>query len=318
MSSANNSDLVLVSGTSNPDLSARVAAYHQQDLADIDVRRFADGELFVEIKENVRGRDVFVIQSTCSPANENLMELLIIIDALKRASANRITAVLPYYGYARQDRKVSPRTPITAKLVADILVAAGTDRVLTIDLHAGQIQGFFDVPVDNIFATPVLLPYIQQKLGDENVVMVSPDAGGVERARAYAKRTGSELAICDKRRERANQAEVMSVIGDVEGKKCVLVDDMVDTAGTITQAAAALRKFGAVDVLALATHGVFSGPAIERLQNGEITEMVVTDTIPLRNGDDAGGRIKVLSVADLIGEAIARIHESNSVSSLFI
>lgn len=311
-----NDGLVLVAGTSHPQLAERVAVARGKTLAAIDIRRFSDGEIFVEIKENVRGRDVFVIQSTCSPANENLMELLIITDALKRASAKRITAVLPYYGYARQDRKVLPRTPITAKLVADLMVASGINRVLTIDLHAGQIQGFFNVPVDNLFATPVLLPYIEERVGKRELVMVSPDAGGVERARAYAKRLGAQLAICDKRRPKANQAEVMSVIGDVDGKVCVLVDDMVDTAGTITQAASALKKSGAVEVYALATHGVLSGPAIERLRDSDIEELVISDTIPL--GDDAGGKIKTITVANLIGEAIARIHEGASVSSLFI
>lgn len=306
----------MVGGTAHPQLAADVAAYHSRSLAQMDVRRFSDGEIFVEINENVRGRDIFVIQSTCAPANENLMELLIITDALKRASAARITAVIPYFGYARQDRKVSPRTPITAKLVADLMVAAGIHRVVTIDLHAGQIQGFFNVPVDNLFAIPVILPYIQKHWGGQDIVMVSPDAGGVERARAYAKRLNAGLAICDKRRPKANQAEVMLVIGDVEGKVCILVDDMVDTAGTITQAAAALKKFGAGDVYALATHGVLSGPAFERIQQSEIKEMLVTDTIPVQK--DAGGKLKTVSVANLIGEAIARIHEGSSVSSLFI
>lgn len=311
--------LILMGGTSHPDLASAVAAYQGKKLAEVDIRRFADGEIFVEIKENVRGSDVFVIQSTCAPANEHLMELLIIIDALKRASAKRITAVIPYYGYARQDRKVSPRTPITAKLVADVLVTAGATRVLTVDLHAGQIQGFFNCPVDNLFATPVLLPYIQKKLGDKDKVMVSPDAGGVERARAYAKRIGAGLAICDKRRPKANQAEVTTVIGDVEGKTCVLVDDMVDTAGTITQAAKALKAAGAEAVYGLATHGVLSGPALERIANSELEEMVITDTIPLKQEPNAaGGKIKVLSVANLLGEAIERIYTGSSVSSLFI
>ncbi|RMF19552.1 MAG: ribose-phosphate pyrophosphokinase [Candidatus Dadabacteria bacterium] len=307
---------VLVAGTSNPALARQVADYVGRPLTAIDIRRFSDGEIFVEVQENVRGRDVFVIQSTCAPANEHLMELLIIADALKRASASRITAVLPYYGYARQDRKVQPRTPITAKLVADLLVAAGIGRVLTMDLHAGQIQGFFNVPVDNLFATPVLLPYIQERLDGQDIVVVSPDAGGVERARAYAKRIGAGLAICDKRRPKANQAEVTTIIGDVEGKGCVLVDDMIDTAGTMTKAAAALRANGAGDVLALATHGVLSGPAIDRIRDSVITELVITDTIPLQ--DDAGGKIRVVSVAGILGEAISRTHVGASVSSLFI
>ena len=307
---------VLVAGTSNPALAQKVADYAGRTLTAIDIRRFSDGEIFVEVQENVRGRDVFVIQSSCAPANEHLMELLIIADALKRASARRITAVLPYYGYARQDRKVQPRTPITAKLVADLLVAAGIGRVLTMDLHAGQIQGFFDVPVDNLFATPVLLPYIQERLDGQDIVVVSPDAGGVERARAYAKRIGAGLAICDKRRPRANQAEVTTIIGDVEGKGCVLVDDMIDTAGTMTKAAEALRNNGASEVFALATHGVLSGPAIDRIRDSVITELVITDTIPLK--DDAGGKIRVVSVADILGEAISRTHIGASVSSLFI
>lgn len=310
--------LVLMAGTSNPVLAANVAAFHGKALGPVTLRRFSDGEVFVEIEENVRGRDVFVIQSTCAPANDNLMEMLIMIDALRRASAHRITAVLPYFGYARQDRKSSPRTPISAKLVADLIVAAGTDRVLTIDLHAGQIQGFFNIPVDNLYATPVLLPWLQKTLGDREVVMVSPDAGGVERARAFAKRLNAGLAICDKRRPKANQAEVTTVIGDVEGKVAVLVDDMVDTAGTITQAAAALKRAGAIEVYATATHGVLSGPALDRIRESEIRELVITDSIPLADPDRAGGKVRVLSVANLLGEAIERIYQETSVSSLFI
>lgn len=310
--------LVLMAGSSNPELAANVAAFHGKGLGNVTLRRFSDGEVFVEIHENVRGRDVFVLQSTSSPANDNLMEMLIMIDALRRASAHRITAVLPYFGYARQDRKSSPRTPISAKLVADLIVAAGTDRVLTIDLHAGQIQGFFNIPVDNIYATPVLLPWLQKNLGDRDVVMVSPDAGGVERARAFAKRLNAGLAICDKRRPKANQAEVTSVIGDVEGKVAILVDDMIDTAGTITQAASALKRDGAVEVYATATHGVLSGPALDRIRDSDITELVITDTIPLRDPERAAGKIRVLSVANLLAEAVERIYQETSVSSLFI
>jgi ribose-phosphate pyrophosphokinase len=307
-----------MAGSSNPELAANVAAFHGKSLGNVTLRRFSDGEVFVEIHENVRGRDVFVLQSTSAPANDNLMEMLIMIDALRRASAHRITAVLPYFGYARQDRKSSPRTPISAKLVADLIVAAGTDRVLTVDLHAGQIQGFFNIPVDNLYAMPVLLPWVQKTLGDRDVVMVSPDAGGVERARAFAKRLNAGLAICDKRRPKANQAEVTSVIGDVEGKVAILVDDMIDTAGTITQAAAALKRAGAAEVYATATHGVLSGPALDRIRDSEITELVITDTIPLRDSDRATGKVRVLSVANLLGEAVERIYQETSVSSLFI
>ena len=310
--------LVLMAGSSNPELAANVAAFHGKSLGNVTLRRFSDGEVFVEIHENVRGRDVFVLQSTSAPANDNLMEMLIMIDALRRASAHRITAVLPYFGYARQDRKSSPRTPISAKLVADLIVAAGTDRVLTVDLHAGQIQGFFNIPVDNLYAMPVLLPWVQKTLGDRDVVMVSPDAGGVERARAFAKRLNAGLAICDKRRPKANQAEVTSVIGDVEGKVAILVDDMIDTAGTITQAAAALKRAGAAEVYATATHGVLSGPALDRIRDSDITELVITDTIPLRDSDRAAGKVRVLSVANLLGEAVERIYQETSVSSLFI
>lgn len=310
--------LVLMAGSSNPELAANVAAFHGKGLGNVTLRRFSDGEVFVEIHENVRGRDVFVLQSTSAPANDNLMEMLIMIDALRRASAHRITAVLPYFGYARQDRKSSPRTPISAKLVADLVVAAGTDRVLTVDLHAGQIQGFFNIPVDNLYAMPVLLPWVQKTLGDRDVVMVSPDAGGVERARAFAKRLNAGLAICDKRRPKANQAEVTSVIGEVEGKVAILVDDMIDTAGTITQAAAALKRAGAAEVYATATHGVLSGPALDRIRDSDITELVITDTIPLRNSDRAAGKVRVLSVANLLGEAVERIYQETSVSSLFI
>ena len=272
----------------------------------------------MEIKENVRGADVFVIQSTCPPVNEYLMELLIIIDALRRASARRITAVMPYYGYARQDRKTAPRTPITAKLVANLLTVAGARRVLTMDLHAGQIQGFFDIPVDHLFAAPVLLDYIKDTFRDEELVIVSPDAGGVERARAYAKRLGAGIAIVDKRRLRPNESEVMHVVGEVKGKVAIILDDMVDTAGTMCQAAQALKDQGAKEVHGMATHPVLSGPALERINNSVLKSLVITDTIPLREEARNIKKIKVLSVAELLGEAIRRIHADDSVSSLFV
>ena len=273
--------------------------------------------MFVEVKESVRGMEVYVIQSTCTPVNKNLMELLVMMDALKRASAHAITAVIPYYGYARQDRKVAPRTPITAKLIADLITTAGATRVLCMDLHAGQIQGFFNVPVDNLYATPVLLDYIQKNYRD-NTVIVSPDAGGVERARAFAKRLQTNFAIIDKRRPAPNVAEIMNIIGDVAGKICIIMDDMIDTAGTITQAADALMKHGAKEVYACCTHPVLSGPAIERLKKAPIKEVIVTNTIPL--SDEARGlkKIKSLTVAPLLGEAIKRIHYGESVSSLFV
>lgn len=312
--------LVLLSGSSNLPLAERVAEYHKKPLATAEIRRFSDGEVFVEIQENVRGRDVFVIQSTSTPANDHLMELLILIDALRRASAERITAVLPYYGYARQDRKVSPRTPITAKLVADLLVAAGTHRVLTMDLHAGQIQGFFNIPVDNLYATPVLLPYMKEHYGGngEDLVIVSPDAGGVERARAFAKRLNADLAVCDKRRPAPNQAEIMRIVGDVRGKTALLVDDMIDTGGTIIRAAEALLDAGALSVSAFATHAVLSGNAVERLGDSPLREVVVTDTIDARKKIAGNPKFKVLSVGELLGEAILRIYQETSVSSLFV
>ena len=282
-----------------------------------EVRRFSDGEIAVEITENVRGGDVFVVQSICSPGNDNLMELLLMLDAFKRASARRITAVVPYYGYARQDRKVSPRVPISAKLVADLITTAGATRVLTVDLHAGQIQGFFNVPVDNVYATPVLLQYLRERLGRREVTVISPDAGGVERARAFAKRLDASLAIIDKRRSRPNEVAEMQIIGDVDGRAAVIVDDMVDTAGTLSAAAAAVRAAGAPIVLACATHPVLSGPAMARLTASSIDELVVTDTIPLR-GDNPSSKIRVLSVAPLLGEAIRRTHEEASISSLFV
>jgi ribose-phosphate pyrophosphokinase len=307
----------LFSGNSNPALAEAVAGYLGVPLGRAKVTSFSDGEIQVEIQENVRGLDCFVMQSTCAPANRHLMELLIMVDALRRSSARRITAVIPYYGYARQDRKVAPRVPITAKLVADLISVSGTDRLLCIDLHAGQIQGFFDIPVDNLYATPVLLPAIRQVFGGE-VCIISPDAGGVERARAYAKRLDAPLAIIDKRREAANVAQIMNLIGDVNGLDCVIVDDMVDTAGTLCEAARALREHGARSVGAAITHPVLSGPAIERIEKSELRELVVADTIPLHDGARDCGRIRVVSIANLLGEAIRRITNEESVSSLFV
>ncbi len=311
-------EIKIFTGNSNLPLVTKICTSLGIPLGAAAVKSFSDGETWVEVGENVRGRDVFIIQSTCFPANDHLMELLVLIDALKRASADRITAVIPYYGYARQDRKVAPRTPITSKLVADLLVAAGTDRILSMDLHAAQIQGFFNIPFDHLYATPVLIKHIQSIGHGENIVMVSPDAGGVERARAYAKRVNASLAIIDKRREVVNESQVMNVIGDVKGKIAVIVDDMVDTAGTLTQAVPVLLENGASKVLGAVTHAVLSGPAIERINNSSITELVATDTIPLRGNALACQKITVLSVAELLGEAIRRIHNEDSVSSLFI
>ena len=277
----------------------------------------SDGETQVEIHENTRGRDVFILQSTCTPVNDNLMQLLIIIDALKRASAKRITAVITYYGYGRQDRKVKPRVPISAKLVADLITVAGAHRVVSMDLHAGQIQGYFDIPVDNIFAAPLLLNYMRAHFQD-NLVIVSPDAGGVERARAFAKRLGASLAIIDKRRDQPNVSEAMNIIGEVKGKKAVILDDMVDTAGTLTEAARALTERGSSAIYACCTHPVLSGPAIERITHSPIEQLVVTNTIPLRDDARKCTKIKVLSVADLLGETIKRIYNSDSVSTLFV
>jgi len=308
--------LKIFTGNANPEIAKEICAYLCIPLGSAVVKRFSDGEVNVEIQDNVRGVDVFVIQPTSPPVNDHLMELLILMDALKRASAKRVTAVLPYYGYARQDRKVLPRAPITAKLVADLLTAAGVSRVLTMDLHAGQIQGFFNIPVDHLYSAPVMLDYIKANYGDD-IVIVSPDAGGVERARAFAKRLNAALAIIDKRRVGPNVAEVMNIIGEVEGKTVVLLDDMVDTAGTLVQSADALQKKGARNVYACATHGVLSGPAIERLEKSQIQELVVTNTVPL--GPKAECRkVRVLTVAPLLGEAIKRIHFQDSVSSLFV
>jgi len=307
----------IFTGNATPDLAASITKNLGVTLGKANVSIFSDGETRVEINENVRGMDVFIIQSTCPPVNVTLMELLIMIDAMKRASAYRITAVIPYYGYARQDRKVAPRAPITAKLVADLIATAGANRVLSMDLHAGQIQGFFNIPVDNLFATPVLLDHIREDYRT-NTVIVSPDTGGVVRARAFATRLGANLAIIDKRREGPNEAQVMNIIGNVAGKKVVVLDDLIDTAGTVVQAAKALKEAGALDVAVCCTHPVLSGPAIERLESSDIKEIIVTDTIPLHDGAKACNRVKVLSVAGLLSEAVRRIYYDDSVSSLFI
>ncbi len=310
--------LKLFTGTSNTELAREVAKYLTLDLGDTTVSTFSDGEIMVRLNENARGSDAFVIQSTCTPVNDNIMQLLLIVDALKRASAERITAVIPYYGYARQDRKVQPRVPISAKMVADLITAVGTNRVLTVDLHAGQIQGFFNIPVDNLYAAPVLIDYIKKKYVSDNLVVVSPDAGGVERARAFAKRLNCSIAIIDKRREKANECEVMNVIGDVENKDTLLIDDMVDTAGTMAQAAKALREQGAKRVSAACTHAVLSGAAIERINNSVMEELIVTNTIPMDGKMMLCKKLKVLSIASLLGDAIKRIHEESSISSLFV
>ncbi len=310
--------LKLFTGTAHKSLAGEVATYLDAQLGDATVTTFSDGEIFVRLNENVRGSDVFVLQPTCMPVNDHIMELLFIIDALKRASSGRITAVIPYFGYARQDRKVQPRVPISAKTVADLITAVGTNRVLTVDLHAGQIQGFFNIPVDNLYATPVLLDYIRRKYDARNLVIVSPDAGGVERARAFAKKLNCSMAIIDKRREKVNECEVMNVIGDVENMDTLIIDDMVDTAGTITQAATALKEKGAKKVSATCTHAVLSGPAIEKINNSMIEEMIVTNTIPLDSKQEQCKKLAVLSIAPLLGEAIKRINEESSISSLFV
>ncbi len=307
----------LFSGNSNPILAEAVVRHLDTQLGKVDVGTFNDGEVNVEIHENVRGMDCFVIQSTSSPANNHLMELLIMIDALRRSSAKRITAVIPYYGYARQDRKVRPRVPISAKLVADLIGAPGTDRLLCIDLHAGQIQGFFNIPVDNIFATPVMLEEIRRRYQGP-LTIISPDAGGVERSRAYAKRLDANLAIIDKRRESPNVAEVMNIVGEVKGQTCVIVDDMVDTAGTLTESARALDREGANAVYAVITHPVLSGPAIKRIAESPLKELVVTDTIPLQPDAQDCSKLHVVTIAPLLGEAIRRINNEESVSSLFV
>jgi ribose-phosphate pyrophosphokinase len=308
--------ICLFSGNANLSLSKEISRCANIKLATITTRRFSDGEIFVQIDENVRGSHAFVIQPTCPPVNDNLMELLIIIDALKRASVSSVSAIIPYYGYARQDRKVSPRSPISAKLVADLLQAAGVDRVVSVDLHSGQIQGFFNVPFDNLYGSTVLVRYLKARV-PENVVVVSPDAGGVERARFFAGKLGTDLAIIDKRRPEANVSSVMHIIGEVKGRNCIIVDDMVDTAGTLTNSAKALMDAGAERVLAAATHGVLSGPAIGRIAESVIEELVITDTVPVSEESQKKARIKIVSCAPLLGEAIKRIHTGDSVSGLF-
>ncbi len=308
----------LLTGNANLPLAQAIASYLETPLTQAAVRRFADEEVFVEIHENVRGEDVFVIQSTGYPANDNLMELLICIDALRRSSAKRITAVIPYFGYARQDRKPGPRTPISAKLVANIITTAGANRVLSVDLHAGQIQGFFDIPTDNLYAAPVMSADIHARFAGRNVMVVSPDVGGVVRARALAKRLeNAPLAIVDKRRERAGESEVMNIIGDVRGRFCILIDDIVDSAGTLCNAAAALKAAGAAEVVAYCTHGVLSGGAVARVEGSELLELVVTDSIMLPDSVASAKKIRPLTIAPLLGEAIKRIADETSVSSLF-
>ncbi len=312
-----NSSICILAGNSNRPLTESNCKILVCQMGSGDVKHFSDGETSVDIYESIRGKDIFIVQSTCSPTNEHLMELLVMLDATKRASAKRVTAVIPYFGYARQDRKASPRAPITAKLIANLLTVAGADRVLTMDLHAGQIQGFFDIPVDNLYAKPVMLQYIRDRFSDD-VCIVAPDAGGVERARAYAKPFKADLAIIDKRRERANESNVMHIIGDVKGKICLIVDDIVDTAGTLTNGAMALLDNGALKVASCCTHGVLSGPAISRLTESGIEELIITDTIPLSAEAQACGKITVLTVAPLLAEAIKRIYTGSSVSELFL
>ena len=308
----------IMSGNSNLPLARAIAAYLEMPLTDASVRRFADEEVFVEIHENVRGEDVFIVQPTSFPANDNLMELLICIDALRRASAKRITAVVPYFGYARQDRKPGPRTPISAKLVANLITEAGADRVLAVDLHAGQIQGFFDIPTDNLYAAPVMAADIQARFGGHELMVVSPDVGGVVRARALAKRLdNAPLAIVDKRRERPGESEVMNIIGNVEGRFCILIDDIVDSGGTLCNAAQALKDQGAIDVVAYVTHGVLSGGAVARVNDSALKELVITDSILPTDAVNDSSQIRILPMAPLIGEAIRRIADESSVSSLF-
>jgi ribose-phosphate pyrophosphokinase len=310
-------ELTIFSGSSNPALAAKICNYLDQPVGGAKVKKFSDGEIQIEIHENIRQRDVFVIQSTCLPVNDTLVELLLMLDACKRSSAKRITAVIPYYGYARQDKKVAPRVPISARLVADMLITAGADRVITMDLHAGQIQGFFSIPVDNLFAAPVLLGYLKGNFTTD-ITVVSPDAGGVERARAFAKRLDAGLAIIDKRRDAPNQARAMAVIGDVSDRTVIILDDMVDTAGTLTEAASALVQSGAKEVHACCTHPVLSGPAVDRIKKSDLKSLVVTDTIPLGLEAQACDKIKILSISALIGEAIIRSHRGDSVTSLFV
>ncbi len=310
-------DFKIFSGTANPALTREICDALGCPLGAAMIKRFADGETHLQIQENVRGADVFVVQPTSTPVDHHLMELLLMIDAFKRASAERITAVLPYYGYARQDRKDRPRMPISAKLVASLLETAGTSRVLALDLHAAQIQGFFDIPVDNLFAAPVMVEYFEGRYDQKDLIVVSPDAGGVERARSFAKRLNAPLAIIDKRRTDANVAEVMNIIGDVGGKYCLMVDDLVDTAGTLVKGVEALLQHGAVGVTACATHAVLSGPAVERINSSAINELVVTNSIPLTEEAKATGKIRVLSIGPLLARAVQSIHEGGSISTLF-
>lgn len=309
--------MAIFAGNSNPALANKICEYLSLPLGGAQVKTFSDGEIQIEINENVRLKDVFVVQSTCSPVNDNLVELLLMIDAFNRSSAKKITAVIPYFGYSRQDKKVAPRVPISAKLVADMITVAGADRIITMDLHAGQIQGFFNIPVDNLFAAPVLIEYIRNNIRDD-MVIVSPDAGGVERARAFAKRLNADLAIIDKRRDAPNQAKAMAVIGDVTGKVAVILDDMADTAGTLAEAAEAIKKAGAREIHACCAHPVLSGPAIERISDSALKSMVVTDTIPLTEKAAACEKIKVLTISQLVGEAIIRSYRGDSVTSLFV
>jgi ribose-phosphate pyrophosphokinase len=318
MSERAKDELEIFTGNSNPALAREVAEHLDARLGEAEVGRFPDGEVMVEVRENVRGGDCFVIQSVCSPPNDNLMELLLLMDALRRASAKRITAVIPYFGYSRQDRKVAPRVPISAKLVADLVTTAGASRVLTVDLHAGQIQGFFNIPVDNLYAMPVLIQYLRKRIEGERIVVVSPDAGGVERARAFARRLNADLAIIDKRRKRASEVAEMRLVGEVNNAVAVLVDDMIDTAGTITEAAKVVTNAGASEVIACATHPILSDPACDRLNRSPIKELITTNSIPLKAKAQAElSRIKVISVGGLIAEAVRRIHNEESVSSLF-
>jgi len=315
-------DWVVLSGSANLPLARKISEHLNRPLSEVEIRRFSDGEIFAEIKENVRGRSVYVIQSTCDPVNDSLMELLIIMDALKRASAKEINVITPYYGYSRQDRKVSPRTPISAKLIADLLTVAGANRIVSVDLHAGQIQGFFNIPFDNLYAMPVLQDYFTKSsefknIRSEDMVIVSPDAGGMLRARSLAKRLNSNVAMIDKRRTGPNVAVAMNIVGEVEGKVALILDDMIDTAGTLTEAANAVKKAGATRVLAMATHGVLSGPAVDRIENSAVDRLIVTDTIPLTDAAKASNKIIQVSVAPLLAEAIHRIHHYDSVSSLF-
>ena len=310
-------DFIIFSGNSNPLLAQKICQYLDVPLGGAKVKTFSDGEIQIEIDENVRLKDVFILQSTCAPVNDNLMELLLMIDACNRSSAKRITAVIPYYGYSRQDKKVAPRVPISAKLVADLLTVSGTKRLITMDLHAGQIQGFFNIPVDNLFAAPILIEYIRENFNDK-LVIVSPDAGGVERARAFAKRLNADLAIIDKRRSAPNKAQAMAVVGDVRNKVAVILDDMVDTAGTLTEAADAILQAGASEVHASCAHAVLSGPAVDRIEASSLKSLVVTDTVPLRPNAEDCEKIRVLTISDMVGEAIIRSHTGDSVTSLFV